>query len=400
MRGEDSPAGAQLAAESAFADVHVERILALADFPHYRTELEAHLAAPFPALGSVAGAYRLALARRIVGSSASRSALITNELRVARTLLARADSLIVKMIALKMTMLALHALSALPASDPSVVMPMTDAERSLNASMLGEFRFQAAALRLVKERPHAADPDAVPSWFGANMAAMALRPFFKVNRSLNAAYRCSVFTSAALRSNAPVSASDEAALASSGAHGTTRCLSIHGPSIGDRVLNPIGTILVSVGSPDFSRYAQRLDDLGSLIRLQNAALHARRIALGLSGQTLEQSSDFPHQANRDSDESPDGLNESIPAERMRDALAAIADIYRRPHTDLRPGALTSTTDQTPIGPTQVENRPQWDSENRRVYYAARPGMSDRERRQFFEVHVPVHVPVHAPVHVP
>ncbi|MCH9671599.1 MAG: hypothetical protein K0U93_09145 [Gammaproteobacteria bacterium] len=105
--------GAQLAAESAFADVYVERILALADFPHYRTELEAHLAAPFPALGSVAGAYRLALARRIVGSSASRSALITNELRVARTLLARADSLIVKMIALKMTMLALHALSAL-----------------------------------------------------------------------------------------------------------------------------------------------------------------------------------------------------------------------------------------------------------------------------------------------
>ena len=113
----------------------------------------------------------------------------------------------------------------------------------------------AAVLLTLESKPETYDDLGLPRWLGA----VGLRPLFKPSRSVNSAYRCWQQAGAAAQLMFADASAGEALQTENGCR--------FGWS--DWLSNPVGTILVSIGQPDFSQYAAGLNDLRGLITLVN-----------------------------------------------------------------------------------------------------------------------------------
>lgn len=251
---------AQVSALAREYQPYLDRYAQLATFSSFQTEQVAHIEAPLPSHAPLVDMAKLSLAIDTVASpAASTPGHPSRTLATGRALLAKADMLITKMIAVAVTTEAVHArfstnLSAHRQAHP--VKRLSLEELTLHKAAQYEFRFVATAASMVSHptaRREFGYPDWVPNW----LYRASLRPLYKKNRSLNRAYRC---FEAQLR---PPTKLDLTRTADDQGAPPEACE----PGPVDWLLNPIGTALFEVASIDLTRYRDRLGQLDGLTQL-------------------------------------------------------------------------------------------------------------------------------------
>jgi len=256
-------------------EVLLARYRSLASHPRYRNELVGHVATPLPPFHDLAAAHRLWLGLRLAdGIEGSPGAVgaVARDLRFLRRMLAQANMLLSKMVAASLTADSAHLLAALmdvAGADPSAfprLAPLSAGERSLEAALAGEFRLTSASARSIDHRRKMAADLGIPERLGAPL----LRPLYKPNRTLNAAWRCL----AEAREHAARPA--EKLLAAGTPAGWRHCTL----PWTEWVLNPVGAVLIAIAMPDYTRQAVRLHDLDGLLTLVNLKRAIRSAGVG------------------------------------------------------------------------------------------------------------------------
>lgn len=266
----------------AVADEHpvlMARYRQLANFPEFQTDVRPHLEMPLPRFATLLSTHRLVLGVQILGylqGDDAQLGAVLEDLRFVRRLLAQADNMLTKMVAVAMTADALHAYAALMDRKGSnmdrfpVLAPLVGLETSLDSSLTGEFRFVASSLNSIEDNPGRWYAEAgLPPW----LAAAGLRPLFKPNRTLNQDFSCW-----------------QAALAMAGlppgeliTRGPVKETPACKPGWYEWLVNPIGTVLKSIAGPDFRHYAGRLHDLNGLVTLVNLKRAMRKDRITADG---------------------------------------------------------------------------------------------------------------------
>jgi aminoglycoside phosphotransferase (APT) family kinase protein len=176
------------------------------------------------------------------------------DVRLLRGWLARADSLILKMMLVRQlghdldVIAALHRAGLLP--PPSAQPALSEAERSLEAPMRREFALVGSGLLTLVGDPQAAAELGASRWW----LRWIYKPHMTVNDSLPDYQRV-----------AANSRLDTVAFAR-----MVRVPSRSAPSLWRRARNPVGTIFGMVAMPDFNKYLARLHDLDAKLALFNA----------------------------------------------------------------------------------------------------------------------------------
>jgi hypothetical protein len=195
-----------------------------------------------------------ALALALDGRGDEALAALQQDVRLLRGWLARADSLILKMMLARQlgndldVIAALHRAGLLP--PPSAQPALSEAERSLEAPMRREFALVGSGLLTLVGDPQAAAELGASRWW----LRWIYKPHMTVNDSLpdylRAAANSRLETAAFVR--------------------TVKLPSRSERSIWRGMRNPVGAILGGIAMPDFNKYLARLHDLDAKLALFNA----------------------------------------------------------------------------------------------------------------------------------
>lgn len=186
---------------------------------------------------------------RLDGQAGPARALLEEDLSHWRRHLAAADTLILKMITAQLVAGDIGALGALHQQGlierPAPLVPLTAAERSLQAAMRGEFAMLANGFAAMRDDPT----------FITDKGRLALRLLYKPNMSSNAILPHYLHIAAASQ----LTASEFAGWLREQPQ----------PPLRQDWRNPIGNILAAVAGPDMRQYLARLHDLDARIQLFN-----------------------------------------------------------------------------------------------------------------------------------
>lgn len=250
----------------------LDRYRELIDHPEWRELVPRDVATPLPLYTGVLHGQRLLLLQANVladtGDAAGVSALLGDDLRFWRTVLASCDLLITKMIAVAAVQrhfqwgnLALRRLSperasaALPAE---WLAPLTATELSLKRTVVGEWRFSSRSLLGIREQSNGS--------LGDKLAAPLYQPQDTLN--LYAAY----FTELAATLEAPLAGYADVADRASQLAARTADEGLPPHSL----YNLFGVLLFhSAGPPDYSDYARRVADTEGVRRAALATVTLR-----------------------------------------------------------------------------------------------------------------------------
>lgn len=226
-----------------------ERYWQFLQLDDYRNLLEASIMAPLPPYHYLVNGQQLLALQLLKAAQAGEGEQVRvrldEELQLLRGQMRRADTLIAKMIMVRMVernmrwQAVLYRQGLMPA--PSSVPAFDQAERSLLRPL--QYEFQLAALLLQ------ALPDAESSWTEWLMLQWGLRPQMSINVSLT------FYQPMAELSQLPPEVF-VGALQQLPAEQWQR-----------NWRNPMGNVLLEIGSPDYRRYAVRLQDLEAYRRL-------------------------------------------------------------------------------------------------------------------------------------
>ena len=186
---------------------------------------------------------------------------LAKDMRFLRGLLHRSDQLILKILAAEMLARDLHTLSQLLDSKlylhehlpdlTDVLLDLSEEERSADICIRREFNGMAnLMLTMETARPFDADTQ-LPGWM--------MKTLYKPNATVNRMFERYRATHELATLPPPQLAK---AMAASGSESDEWA-----PTKADHVLNPLGTILAEVASPELDRYIPVFSDLTGLLRL-------------------------------------------------------------------------------------------------------------------------------------
>lgn len=250
--GQDRAALAELLNRNGELLQRYERLLALND---YRTLSQPSVDEPLANFTTLDRANRLrgaqALALALDGRGDEALAILQQDVRQLRAWLAQADNLILKMMLVNQVGRDLDTIAALQraglVSAPAAQVPLSEAERSLEAPMQHEFALVGSGLLTLVDSPETA---AAPKW----RLLLMYKPHMTVNDMLPDYQR--IVANSRLDTAAFVRA-------------------VQLPSRSERSIwrgmrNPVGAILGGIAMPDFNKYLARLHDLDAKLALFNA----------------------------------------------------------------------------------------------------------------------------------
>ena len=244
----------------------LERYRELSSLQHYQSVAPIGLYTPFPRYHLLIGAQRLRLAS--IGSlflDGGRSEALDElaaDLRYARMLMVEADTLIVRMVAIKMMANDLHLYSQLldQADGGAVIQavaaiaPLSESERDFVGIFSGEFRFQASLFGQMVDIPMG---ELTGSGEWALDYLLGLLPI-RQNRMLNIVHAHSAKV-------IELSGLPPSRLEARFEQVTEELIMTPGP--GDYLYDPVGSVLLGIAVSDYSDYLLQHHNLDGLIRL-------------------------------------------------------------------------------------------------------------------------------------
>ncbi len=268
--------------------VLLQRYDKLQNLSTYHTTLAADIRSPQPDYATLMAINRLlgaAIATRfLTGEPEPALAMLNQDIHFLRGLLAKADTLIAKMIALAMLKHDLYIYASLMDAPGELtylfedIRPLNEEERSFYSPILYEFRMNTNLAEEIKTYPELITGDlGVPAWLPF--------PLFRKNHTINMLQE--TFNEILERSRIPASSFHQYLQQKPQREEGLQ------PGWMDYVYNPIGCILFSLSLPDFDKYIVRMHDTQGLINMINLKLDIRK-----NGVKPESLSDYVHEARK------------------------------------------------------------------------------------------------------
>jgi hypothetical protein len=278
----------QAAALSRLIAEHATPLGRYRDLDRYRefvTATTASLSSPLPSVGSLLATHRLLEAAIGVGFMAGDEAPavleLVRDLHFQRRLMAGADNLLLKMVALSLFARDVHLYAQMldvegfdPSGYPALgaaLAPLDEAERSLRKALESELR--GSARLFLEDLPganlftEAGDPG--PDAGGPSFAARIVNAIaYKPNATLNRSFAQLLGTAADLGALPPAELArrwhEVKSASEAGRRSGLRPMLAH---FFNWPFNPVGNILVSIAAPEHQRYVARFHDIDGLLRL-------------------------------------------------------------------------------------------------------------------------------------
>ena len=262
----------QLLAEN---KILLNRYQELQTFHEYRNTLAIDIRSPFPDYSTLMTLNRLygaGIALRYMTEEPAAALIeLKKDMVFLRRLISRADTMIIKMVALSMLKHDLYLYASLMDTRPAEIYQfdeipfLTEPERSFEEPIKYEFRMNMNLAHEIKTYPQLITGDlGVPAWLPF--------PLYRVNHSINMIH-------AALANSlhkSQLSAGEFNQLSFSDQNDIREFR----PGWLSYMYNPIGCILFSISLPDFNKYIIRIHDMDGLTSMINLKRHIKRENLG------------------------------------------------------------------------------------------------------------------------